>query len=392
MRILYSNLLMVDYYKILGISRDSNNNSIKRAYHKMARKFHPDKNPDKKAENTERFKQIKEAYEVLSDEKRRKIYDNYGIDGLKRMEMGQNPRGSSGNPFDMFSQMFRGGPFGGFPHMNMNMNHRKRKPRGSNINYVHYYTLEDLYNKAKIIINYEREKICENCKGLGVNDSRYIKVCEMCNGNGMINRVIQLGPGMIQQSMSICQKCNGDGKCIEPGHGCHVCGGLKKRMMKETVRLDPPGKLLNGTRAVMTGYGNEEPDGISGDLEIQFIEKSHSYIKRCVNHLLYVHDVKLEDALLGFEFNFKHLDGRILQINEKGPLCPDSHYIIPGEGLNGQDLYIKYNIKFPDTLTDSQRSILESIFPRSKLDDKSGIPINTVRMKQIPDEVRDASK
>ena len=384
--------MVVDYYKILGIGRDANNGSIKRAYHKMARRFHPDKNPDKKAENTERFKQVKEAYEVLSDEKRRSVYDNHGIDGLKRMEMGGNPSGHSRNPFEMFGSMFRGGPFGGFPHMNMHMNRKKRQPRGSNINYIHYYTLEDLYNKTMLVINYEREKICVNCKGLGVNDSRYIKVCDMCNGNGMIHRVVQLGPGMIQQSMSICEKCNGNGKCIEPGHGCPVCGGLKKRMAKETVRLDPPGKLLNGTRAVMTGYGNEEPDGISGDLEIQFREKPHPYIKRCVNHLLYIHDVKLEDALLGFEYTFKHLDGRILQISENGPLKQNSYYIIPGEGLNGQDLYIKYNIKFPDTLTDSQRSILESIFPRSKLDDNSGIRINTVRMEQIPDEVRDASK
>lgn len=375
---------MVDYYKILGISRGASANDIKKAYHKMARRYHPDKNPEKKEENTERFKQIKEAYEVLSDTERRKIYDRHGAEGLKRMNTGSHPGHQS--PFDMFNQMFRRGPFGGF---NMNMNRRKRQVRGSNINHVHYYTLEDLYRRAPLVITYKREMICGKCKGLGVEDSTYIERCVNCNGNGMTTRVVQMGPGMIQQSSQVCNKCRGAGKRIVPGHECKVCGGLKKRINGDTVHLDCPNNLCNGARVVIPGRGNEEPDGITGDLEIQFREKPHPYIKRCVNHLLYVHEVDLGDALLGFKYNFKHLDGRILSVVENGPLNPNACYIIPGEGLNGGDLYIQYHIRFPKTLNEEQRRVLESVFPKSSGESPKGITSNTIEINDIPQEIKD---
>ena len=127
----------MDYYKILGIRRDANSDMIKKAYHKMARKYHPDKNPENKEKMTEMFKNIKEAYEVLSDPERRRVYNAGGVEGIKRMNSGAS---RPANPFNMFN-MFRGGGF----NFSSNVNVKRSKPRGSNVNHIHYYTLEDLY-------------------------------------------------------------------------------------------------------------------------------------------------------------------------------------------------------------------------------------------------------
>jgi len=377
---------MSDYYKILGINRNAKSSDIKKAYHKMARRYHPDKNRESGEDTTERFKQIKEAYETLSDGEKRGIYDKFGAEGLKRASTGRHPSGAPQHPFSMFGSMFRGGnPFG----FHMNMNQRKRQKRGSNINHIHYYTLEELYMRVPMCFTYKREVICEGCKGLGVEDSSYIKTCDRCNGIGMINRVVQLGPGMIQQSSSPCNVCRGSGKRITPGRECKMCGGKKKKMGRGEIKIDCPNDLCNGSRANISGHGNEEPDGITGDLEVQFLEKAHPYITRCKNHLLYKHDITLIEALCGFNLDFKHLDGRVLNIVETGPLKPDSCYIIPGEGLNGGDLYIRYNITYPETLTDSQRSTLESIFPRENKNKSEGVTTETIRRDTLPSEVRE---
>ena len=372
----------MDYYKILGIRRDANSDMIKKAYHKMARKYHPDKNPENKEKTTEMFKNIKEAYEVLSDPERRRVYNTGGVEGIKRMNSGAS---RPANPFNMFNNMFRGGGF----NFSSNVNVKRSKPRGSNVNHIHYYTLEDLYRRVPLVITYDREKICVTCKGLGVTDSKYIQKCETCGGKGMVHRVVQIGPGMIQQSTSTCGVCRGRGQRVEPGHDCGTCGGLKKCMGRENIRMNLPRDLCNGSRAVLAGHGNEIPDGITGDLEIQFREKPHSYITRCGNHLLYRLDVQLNDALLGFNHKFVHLDGRELCIVETGPLSPKSYYIIPGEGLNGGDLYIRYNIIFPREINDSQRSILESIFPR-KTQNIEGVASSTIELNsEIPREIKE---
>lgn len=375
---------MVDYYKILGIPRNADSSTIKRAYHKMARKYHPDKNRDNPEDTTERFKQIKEAYEVLNDNERRRIYDLHGINGLKRANSG-----GGGNPFNnMFNQMFRGNPFGNFRmNMNMNVNMNKRR-RGSNVVHTHFYTLEDLYKRVPLVLQYERMCICSNCKGLGVEDSRYINNCDKCGGQGMINKVIQLGPGMIQQSTTTCDKCRGEGKYITPGHNCKVCSGRKKVKKMEILKLDCPNDITNGSMATLSGRGNEEPDGITGNLEVHFREKPHAHFIRCKNNLLYKRDVSLGDALLGFKYEIKHLDGRVINIEECNILQNTSTYMIPGEGFNGGDLYIKYNIIFPKSLDEKEREILETIFPRGVEDER--VSTRTVELREnIPTEIKE---
>ena len=161
-------------------------------------------------------------------------------------------------------------------------------------------------------------------------------------------------------------------------------------MSRQVINMDCPRNLHDGARAVLAGHGNEEPEGITGDLEIQFREEPHPYLIRCVNHLLYKLDIQLNDALLGFNHTIVHLDGRELNIVEAGPLNPTSYYIIPGEGLNGGDLYIRYNIIFPTHINDSQRSILESVFPRKEASVIEGIPSSTIELNnEIQREIKE---
>jgi len=229
-----------EYYNVLGVEKDAGQNSIKKAYHKLAMKYHPDKGGD-----PEKFKHISEAFEVLSDENKRKAYDTGGKDAL------QGEGGS--NPMDMFSQMFSG---------NMGNNNTNRVKKGTNTQYTINITLEDVYNGRNKNLSLSRNII----------DKDSVFSCPQCNGRGMKVQKIQMGP-MVQQIQSQCNDCNGLGS------------KYKSNKVKENLKVYIPKGVHQGKNIVVDGMGEDILNGESGDLIVKVNILDHDNFKRRGNDL-----------------------------------------------------------------------------------------------------------
>merc|ERR1711871_459522 len=198
-------------YKTLGINQDASESEIKKAYRKLAIKFHPDKNKDNQEEAAEKFKDISEAYQILSDPEKRKLYDQLGMDGV-------NGSGMQFNPNDLFEHLFGGmGGMGGFPFGDMfnQGNMRKREKVAEPVMIKKKVTLEEIYLGKEINVNYTQTSHCKACQGTGSKSGKSSQ-CQTCQGSGVRNVVQQIGPGMIQQFQKTCDVCNGSGINIEP--------------------------------------------------------------------------------------------------------------------------------------------------------------------------------
>ena len=185
-------------YEVLGVPRTASDEELKKKYRKLALKYHPDRNKESSA--AERFKEISTAYDILGDKDKRKKYDQFGLEGFKSMEAGAG--GMGGDPFDLFSNLFGGGMggMGGRP--------AKRKVKGKDR--VEYLDIDlyDFYMCNTVSFNYTKNVVCTECNGSGGKYPSSVVKCEMCNGTGMIMRVVQMGPGMISQTQSPCSACN----------------------------------------------------------------------------------------------------------------------------------------------------------------------------------------
>jgi len=209
-----------EYYERLGVTPETGVDDIKRAYKKMAMKFHPDKNPNN-PEAAEKFKEISEAYEVLADENKRQMYDKYGKEGMQGGGMG------GVDPFDIFSSFFGGGGGHG----------RSRGPqRTKDMVTPLTVKLEDLYNGKTKKMKITRNIICKTCSGSGSKDGKPPSKCKECDGNGIKVMLRQLGPGMFQQVRTQCPECDGKGEVVAEGKRCTDCNG--KKTIKETKILN----------------------------------------------------------------------------------------------------------------------------------------------------------
>ena len=349
-----------DYYKILGVNKTSSEAEIKKAYKKLAIKWHPDKNLSNKERAEQEFKKITEAYAVLSDKEKKQQYDRFGKAGLNNSGPRQN------DPFNMFNSMFGGrSPFGNF-NVNFSTNNSRVRRKGKSVFCHHSYTLEDLYKKKKISLSFSREKLCVKCKGLGVTDSKYVDKCSNCNGSGMVSRTVQLGPGIISQTRSPCGVCQQTGEILNSKYLCSHCNGKKVVKKKESITVDCPNKLKHGDKATIKGLGNEVKDGISGDLTIQFMENKHKIFQRVGDNLVIIKTITLLESLTGYRFNFKHLDGRVIGVIENNIIEPNQVNVIKGEGINGASIYIIYKVVYPKKLPKEAKAILKKILPTSE--------------------------
>ena len=186
-----------DLYKILGVKRDATANDIKHKYRELSRKYHPDKNKSKDAE--EKYKEINEAYDVLHDNKKRRLYDRGGMDAVNRAQ--HEGEGGGMDPFDIFSQFFGGGG-----------NRNKRRNQADDIKIKVRTTLKDLYMGKEYEFTYTRNAMCPHCRGSGADSYEDVENCKKCNGQGVIMETRQIGPGFIQQFQKECPKCGGKGK------------------------------------------------------------------------------------------------------------------------------------------------------------------------------------
>ena len=348
------------YYDILGVTRDATDEQLKKSYRKLAMKHHPDKNPNNREEHEKIFKDISTAYDVLKDPEKRKIYDDLGEEGLNSMN-----GGGGGNPFDIFENIFGGG-FG--PGMGGGFRQQRRRRGKDRIEEIPI-ELEDLYNNTTKKIEIKQRVCCLDCSGRGVKDSSFIKECTACGGKGRVMRIIQMGPGMIHQTMSTCDKCNGDGKFIDPRGICKACEGKKFVIKNKVINLPIEKGFKDGKKIVIPDMAHYEPDvEEQGDLVLILKILEHPTFKKDGSNLVYEKNVLLSEALCGVKFKLYHLDGRELQVSTEEIVKPNEEYILRGEGLgkdsykNG-DLIIRFNIIFPDVLSKERKHYLGKILP-----------------------------
>ncbi|GMM34924.1 Scj1 protein [Saccharomycopsis crataegensis] len=341
-------LVAGDYYDTLGLSKDASDRDIKKAYRNLSKKYHPDKNPgDEEAHH--KFLEIGEAYDVLSDEEKRKIYDQYGEEGLKHG--GAPPRQNGG--FDFFDQMFGGG--GGFNQGNRGGG---GKQRGKDAHTELTATLKEFYNGVGKEFSLDMQNICEDCKGSGSEDG-IDHTCGVCGGSGIRLIKRQLGPGMFQQIQTHCDRCQGKGKVIE--NLCHKCqgNGVVRKIRDYHFHLEPGSD--RGHVEKFEQESDQHPDIIPGDLHVAVKESPDGNMgyRRKHNDLYRTEPITLKEALVGgWERNIGFLDldyNTITLKRNSGEMIVDGEIeIIKGKGMplkDGADefgdLYVEYKIIYP---------------------------------------------
>ncbi|KAK8954556.1 hypothetical protein KSP39_PZI002893 [Platanthera zijinensis] len=349
------------YYQILGVSKDASQDDLKKAYRKAAIKNHPDKGGD-----PEKFKEIAQAYEVLSDSEKREIYDEHGEDALKE-GMGGGGGGGGHDPFDIFQSLFGGnGELGG------GINRGRRQRRGEDVIHPLKVTLEDLYTGTSKKHTLCRNVLCSQCKGKG-SKSGASKKCSYCRGLGVKVSVHQLGPSMIQQMQQPCNECKGTGEAINEKDRCPRCRGEKVLQEKKVLHVLVEKGMQNGQKITFPGKADEAPYTTSGDLVFVLQQKDHPRYRREGNDLFVEHTISLSEALCGFQFALTHLDARRLLIksNPGEFVKPGQFKAIDDEGMplyqrrpfmKGK-LYIHFAVEFPESVNPDQCRALEAILP-----------------------------
>jgi len=338
-------------YELLGVERDADDATIKKAYRKLALTSHPDKGGD-----PEKFKEITTAYEILSDPDKRAAYDKYGLKGVSEESTGEH----SNDIFNMF--------FGG-------QRRGDGQRKGEDLIYPIRVTLNDLYNGKTVNHEIVRDKICATCQGKGGKDGCEVD-CEACHGQGVIVELRQFGPGMLQQIQRPCSSCRGQGKSIDPSNRCETCSGEK--VVKETKNLEVhiSKGMKHNQKIVIRGESNEAPNTVTGDVIFVVDQEEHALFKRKEDDLIIEKHLSLVESLCGTTFLIEHLDGRTLRVDIRtGEIIkPDDIKMIVDEGMPLKsnpfvkgNLFILFKIDFPesDQLTlDQIQGILTLIGPK----------------------------
>ena len=355
---------MSDYYTVLGIERSASLDEIKKAYRKMALKYHPDRNKDPDA--TDKFKEIGEAYEVLSNPEKKEIYDKYGKEGLENQ--GHMP---SGNAADIFNMFFGGGNpfsgmFGGNPFSAMFGKSGNMEEQPDNIKLRLGVSIQDVYNGCTKSINIPIDVVCPKCKGSKMKPGKSIDKCKYCNGTGMF---VQQRGNMIMQST--CQHCRGRGKTINDADKCDKCHG-NGIIKKETEFKIPIKKGTKTGDTYLSSDGNFIPSGKRGQILFEFIVKNDETFKVSEsnnNNLEMTCEVNLIDSLVGALINIKHIDGKKYTIKLSKIVNNKQKINVPGLGLPLKnnpnkygDLIITINLIMPEALTDEQKTELKKTF------------------------------
>ena len=360
-----------DYYEVLGVDKNASADEIKKAYRKLAVKYHPDKNPgDKEAE--EKFKEAAEAYSILSDADKKAKYDQFGHAGVDGA--GPDFSGGFGNLNDILNDLFGGafgGGFGGFSGFGGGFGggrggqRQQRVYRGRDIRVRVKLTLEEIAKGVEKEISIEKSVPCSECGGRGAKNSSDIKTCSACGGTGQVQRVVNSLFGQTV-TYSTCQQCGGEGKVIT--NPCRSCGGSGLVRKRETIKVKIPAGVEAGMQLTIAGEGHAaKNNGINGDLLVVIEEQEHPDFKREGNNLYYTKIISLPEAILGAEVEIPCLDGprrikidagtqsgTVTRINGKG--LPT----VNGYGGTG-DLYVKIAVWIPKKLDKEDKAVIESL-------------------------------
>ncbi len=350
-----------DYYEILGVDRSASKEEIKRAYKRLARKYHPDVSSDPHAE--EKFKEVSEAYAVLSDDEKRRLYDTYGHEGVDsrytREDIFRNVnfddifRDIFGDTDSIFKDFFRFG-FG--------RDFFRRTEKGRDINVELRIELEDVAHGAKKAITYTRIKKCEFCNGTGAESPEDFKTCDLCKGTGEVKEVKRMGFSQYVRIMP-CPKCGGRGKII--AKKCRYCKGTGKIREKETVAVEIPKGIRDGVSLRYKGMGDYE--GSYGDLYITIRVNPHSLFEREGNDIIYRAEISFPEAVLGTKIRVPTLYG-----TEVIKIPPGTQYNdtikLRGKGLPKMnsfgkgDQIVRVVIKTPEKVSKEEKELYRRLF------------------------------
>ncbi len=347
-----------DYYTILGVDKKASKDEIKKAFHKMAHKYHP----DKKEGDESKFKEVNEAYQILSDDKKRAEYDSYG----RVFEGGAGPGSYGGfggfdpnayadfdfgNLNDIFSDFFGGG-----------MGGATRTKRGRDISTELYITFKESVFGVTRTILINKTSVCDACTGSGAKPGTKMVTCTTCNGKGQFHETKRSFLGTIS-TVRTCETCGGSGKM--PQEHCTECKGAGILRKQEEIEVMIPAGIQNGEMIRLSGMGEAVSKGIPGDLYIKIHVDKHPVFKRDGSNLVMDLNIKLSDALLGTDYTIPTLDGditvtipegvspgEILRVRNKG--------VVISKGKRG-DLMIHLHIKLPQKLSKKAKNLIEGL-------------------------------
>lgn len=357
-----------DYYEVLGVAKTASDDEIKKAYRKLAMKYHPDRNPDN-AEAEEKFKEAAEAYEILSDSEKRSMYDRMGHQAF---EGGMGGGGGFGGGFsaeDIFSQFgdIFGGAFGGGGGRG-----QQRARRGSDLRYVMELTLEEAVRGVKKTITFTAPAPCETCDGKGSKNPNDVETCKTCHGAGQVR--MQQGFFSVQQT---CSTCRGQGRIIK--NPCNTCHGSGVKDRQQTLEVTIPAGVDNGDRVRLTGKGEAIRDGQSGDLYVEVVVREHEIFQRDGADLYMDVPVSIADAALGKEIEIPTLEGRVSLKIPEGTQT-GKMFRLRGKGVKPVrtsmqgDLLCRIVIETPVNLTARQRELLKELQETLDGDDHKSSP------------------
>jgi molecular chaperone DnaJ len=345
-----------DYYEVLAVTREADDDEIKKAFRRLARELHPDINRhDPEAEN--KFKEVAEAYEVLSDHERRAIYDRYGHEGVR--SGGWQPQSSGfGNISDIFEAFFGGGdPFGGV----FGGRGRGGPERGRDVAVQVSMTLEEVLTGAEKDVQFEVTTHCSRCNGNGAEPGTPIETCPRCEGTGQLQSMARTVFGQVVRTQA-CDRCGGDGRIAQTP--CEQCRGSGREVQARSLKVDIPPGIDDGQRVRLTGHGHAGERGApAGDLYVLVMVEPDPRFERHGEDLVTRLDVPFTQAALGGSVLVSTLEGEEDVELEPGSQ-PAKVMRLRGRGLpalrgRGRgDLHLVLNVMIPSHLTDEQRDLL----------------------------------
>jgi len=355
-----------DYYEVLGVSKNASKDELKKAYRKLALKFHPDKNPDDK-DAEEKFKEAAEAYEVLSNDDKRARYDRYGHAGVGSAASGGGHGFTMEDIFSQFGDIFGGG-FGGFGGFGGGGGgqRRQRVHKGETLRVKIKVTLEEVATGVEKKIKVKKHVPCQSCSGMGTRNgsSSGKSTCNTCHGSGQVMRVSNTILGQMQTA-STCPTCRGEGTLITDA--CNACGGEGIVTGEEVVTINLPAGVAEGMQLVAQGKGSAgRRNGVNGDLVVVISEEKHPDFTRDENDLIHDLFLSIPDAILGLQVEIPTLASRAKLKIEPG--TPSGKVLrLRGKGLpevNGYgtgDLLVRVNVFIPKEVSKDEREILEKL-------------------------------
>lgn len=337
-----------DFYKLLGLKRSASQKEIKKAYRSKSLEFHPDKNKEEGA--ADKFAEIAYAYEILTDEEKKGIYDRHGEEGLKQHEQQRGGGGGHGGFDDIFSHFGFGGGGRG---------RQQREQSTPNVDVPLRLTLKQLYLGDVIEVEYVRQVLCVNWQECMRNNQE-------CQGPGVKVRMQQIAPGFVQQVQQRDERCVAQGKMWRSN--CRDCPNGQTQTEKIALTIDVNKGMYGGEAITFEGVADEKPGMNPGDLNFVIMEERHEYFHRDGDHLYVTMDIPLVDALTGFSSEFTHLDGHKFTVDVNDVTECDHVMRVAGKGMPRRggrggygDLYITFDVDFPESLHPKQKEEIRRI-------------------------------